>query len=226
MVASQNQVRFTTSGSLIVGTEQLSDLALVYDYAFGQWSVFTNCGGVDSVVWNGTHALAKSTGKTYTENTGSYEDDGAFVKLKLTTSWLSFAGVQGYQRVYRVFILGEYKSDHSLRVQLGYDFQPQFTFDQTLDAETLIAPGSWGSDATWGSGSLWGGAAPVEWFIAKPERQKCSTIRVSIEDTMSARTQLADGSYEPYGEGFSISNLALLVGVKRGGQRLAASRVT
>lgn len=225
LVASQNQVRFTTSGSLIVGTEVLSDLAIVYDYAFNQWSVFTNCGGVDSVVWDGTYAFAKSDGKTFTENTDSYEDAGSFVKLKLTTSWLSFAGVQGYQRVYRALVLGEYKSDHSLRVQIGYDFSPAFTYDQTLNAETVIAPGTWGSGATWGSDPLWGGAAPVEWFVAKPERQKCSSIRVSIEDSMDARSELADGSTEPYGAGFSISNLALLVGVKRGGNKLAASRV-
>jgi hypothetical protein len=42
---------------------------------------------------------------------------------------------------------------------------------------------------------------------------------------MDTRTVFANGTTEPYGAGFSISNLALLVGVKRGGNKLAASRV-
>lgn len=216
MVPGSNQVRWTSSGSVVIEDEPRTGVGLVYDYAFNQWGTFTNHDGVGATVWNGTYVYAKSDGRTYKENTSTFADAGAWVRFKLTTSWLTFAGVQGYQRIYRVGLLGDYKSEHSLRVRLGYNYAPSFSYSQDLDAESLVGAGTWGSDATWGSGSVWGGAPPVEWFCARPERQKCAAIRVSLEDVQTDTT----------GEGFSISNLALLVGVKRGPFKFTADRHT
>jgi hypothetical protein len=216
MVPGSNQVRWTSSGSVVIEDAPRTGVGLVYDYVFNQWGTFTNHDAVAATVWNGVYTLGKSDGRTWTEDSTTFADAGAWVRLKLTTSWLTFAGVQGFQRIYRVGVLGDYKSDHSLRIRLGYNYSAGFPYSQDLDAETLVGAGTWGSDATWGSGSLWGGADPVEWFCARPERQKCAAIRVSIEDVQT----------DTSGEGFSISNLALLVGVKRGPFKFTADRHT
>lgn len=215
VVPSTNQVRFTTSGTVTKddGSER-SDLVLVYDYLMNQWSTFTGIAAVDATVWQGVYVWAKATGRTYEEDATTSTDDGAFVQLRFVTSWISLGQLNGFQRIYRLLILGDYKGSHSLRVRLGYDYRPEYTFDQSVDATTVVGPDTWGSDATWGSGATWGGEYPTEWFRVSPARQKCSAMRICVEDVQTTA----------YGEGFSITGIGLLAGVKAGVNKMAAER--
>jgi hypothetical protein len=214
LVASQNQVRFTTSGSVEINNEVRTGVGLVYDYLVNQWSTSTGHGAVGAVIHSDDYVMVRSTGRAYRENTTLHTDAGAFVRLRLTTSWLSFAGVQGFQRVYRVMLLGEYKSGHQIRARLGFDFSPAFSFDETIDVESILDVGTWGSSATWGSDTVWGGEFPSEWFRVNCSPQKCSSIRLSIEDIEG----------ESPGESFTIAAAAFLVGAKAGTQKLNYTR--
>ena len=208
-------MRFTTSGTVTLENgETRTDLVLVYDYLMGQWATFTNVAAVDACVWQGVYVWCKSNGRAYEEDTTSNTDAGAFIQLRFVTSWISLAQLNGFQRIYRLIVLGDYEGAHSLRVRLGYDFTPEYTYDTSVDAETVTGPGVWGGEATWGSGSVWGGAYPLELFRVSPARQKCSAIRICIEDTQTSG----------YNEGFAIAGIGILAGVKSGTNKMAATR--
>jgi hypothetical protein len=151
LIANTNQVRFTLGN----GT------ALVYDYQRGQWSVFTNISAVDATLWNGVYVYAGANGTVQQETAGVYSDNGSFIAMRVVTGHLSLAGVQGLQRVYDALILGEYASDHKLRVKVAYDYSSSFT--QTDDITVV------------------GSTVPYQ-FRIQFNQQKCEALQLSIED--------------------------------------------
>jgi hypothetical protein len=160
MVPNTTQVRFTLSNGV----------ALVYDYylkderGIGQWSVFTNVSAVAATVFQGVYTYIKSSGQVNKENSSVFTDNGDFVQLSLETGWLSFAGLQGFQRVRRAAILGDYKSAHTLQIEAAYDF------DQAVNqTATVVATSS----------------PPYQWLLLLA-RQKCEAIKLAIQDNQSA----------------------------------------
>lgn len=196
LVPNTTQVRFITSDGP----------CLVYDYLFGQWSTFTNHEGEDCVIWDDRFVFLKSNGKVYKETPTVFLDDTSAIKLKLTSAWLSFAGLQGFQRVYRLMLLGDYKTQHKLIVRLGYDFNEYFTQEVTIDAGDLLENPLYGEDTPYGDSEYYGGAFRLYQFRIPFTKQKCQSVRFSIEDFQ----------FDNYGEGFSISSFALEIGVKKG----------
>ena len=170
-----NQVRFTL----------LSGVVLVYDYYLSQWDVFPNLSAADSVIYNNKFTYILPSGVVRSENT-TFMDDTSFIPMKLESGWLNLAGLQGYQRVYKILILGEYKSPHSLYVELFRDFN-ETAFQQTT-IPVLTAPTKY----------------QFRLFL---DIQKMESLKIRI-------TELQDGP--SYGEGFELSSIALAVGIKRG----------
>lgn len=113
MIANTNQIRFTLTN----GT------AIVYDYFMNQWSIFTNVAAVDSCIYQGNHTYLTSAGIVNEESIGVYLDPGNMpIALSLTTGWLSFAGIQGFQRVKKFLLLTEALVNDTLQVQINYDY--------------------------------------------------------------------------------------------------------
>lgn len=179
-----NQVRFTLSNGV----------QLMYDYFFQQWCVDSNISAVDSCFFEGKYTYLKSDGSTYQEDPGTYTDDGAFIPLSGTTAWLSFSGVQGFQRIYKALFLGEQKGNHQLQVGIAYNFDPTIVETYIIDA-TAISP------------------TVYQWRIF-PARQKCESIQFTFTDVQTSG----------FNEGFSISDLTLEVGGKGGVFKLPASQ--
>lgn len=204
VIPDQNIIIFTTE----------NDVALVYDYYMSQetgehtWSIFTNHQAVDSIIWkNNTFAMLKKNGAVYQQNKSKYTDGSSLIPLKLRTAFMSLAGLQGFQRVKRAAILGEFKGPHKLQVQVSYDFNEQFSYEYTVDATALFASDLWGSGAVWGSDTVWGGPySPYHFVLPALTRQKCQSISFTISDSQSSN----------YNEGYSISGLTLMVGMKQG----------
>lgn len=204
LVPNTNQIRFTTT----------SGVCLVYDYLFGQWSVFTNHRAVDATVFEKLFTFIDASGNVYQETVGTYLDNGLFIPLKLKTSWLSFAGLQGFQRVYQAIILGEYKSPHRLIGTVAYDFNENPEQQTYIDSSILgIYP--MGEDGgTYGEESPMGGAFPLYQFRLFMAKQKCQTVQLGLQEVQDS----------DYGEGLSISAFNFLVGMKSGTFKLPASR--
>lgn len=185
--------------------------ALSFDYFVGQWSQFTSVDAADSIIWNGQHTYLRSDGLVMRQNPDSFRDAGSFIRMKIRTAWLSFAGLQGYQRVYRVLLLGTYKAPHKLWVDVAYDFDP--TIRQTLEVTPTPAT-TYGSGSPYGSDSVYGGTfAPYQWRI-NLTRQKCQSIQLTIRDSQ------ASGS----GESCTLSGMTAVVGVIPGSNRMPATQ--
>jgi hypothetical protein len=200
-IPTTTQVRFTLD----------SGVALVFDTLVGQWAVFTNHAAVDSAIWLDSFIYLRSDGTALQESATAFSDAGSHIRLRVVTSWLSFASLQGFQRVYRAMILGEYVSAHSLLVQVAYDFNPAFVQADTI---TPSAPGAYGDDSPYGSGTPYGGEFPLYEWRVDFARQKCTAVQLSLEDVQSGSPS----------EGFSLSAITLLAGIKGGPNRVPATR--
>lgn len=206
LVPDTNQIRFTTA----------DNLCLVFDYYFQQWSTFTNHQAVGATLYDGKFCFVKSTGEVYKENSSIFTDGAQRIKLKLVSAWMNLAQLQGYQRLYKLLILGTYKSEHRLLVKFGYNFNSSFTQDCEIDVESVISPTAYGADSPYGSEAVYGGEYPLYQWRIFPKIQKCQSFRISIEDIMD----------DVFGESFSISNMRMEVGLKQGSNKTESGRST
>ena len=195
LVADTNQVRFTMSGGI----------ALVFDYLVGQWSVFTNVSAIDSAV-AGSIASVSAGGYVFVTPSGvvnrelpsidSHLDGIAFIPMTATTGWISLAGLQGFQRIYKILVLG-YSGGGSVSTSttIGYDFGAN-----TQTATESISAGASGQ---------------YQWRIFTSQ-QKCEAIQISVSDTATLDT----------GGALQFSGFALEVGLKYGAFKLPAAQST
>ena len=203
LLADVNEVRFITN----------DDTCLVYNYFFkdetgiGQWSTFTNHTAEDCEIWQNKFVFLKANGQVWVENKTLFSDSNAPIVLSLTTAWMSFAGIQGLQRIYRMILLGEYKSPHKLQVEVGFDFMPTFSQSSLIELSDIYTITAYGDDTPYGSGEYYGGEFPLYQFKTHMTKQKCQSVRFKISDNQNAVTGA-------YGEGFNITNIAMEVGVK------------
>ena len=137
----------------------------------------------------------------YKENE-AFGDNGTPIKLKLESGWLSFAGVQGFQRIYRILLLGEFKSAHKLRIRVSYDYVDTYVQEKIIDTSDFINSSTYGSGATYGSDETYG-ASNLYQLRLDFARQKCQSIKITIEDVQAS-----------HGEGLELSNINFVIGVK------------
>jgi hypothetical protein len=215
-IPDTTQIRFTSKE----GT------TLVYDYFVGEWSVFQNQMAEDCCLFQNQMMFLQADGQAMQEmapifvdgvevQAPSFMDNGEYIKMKLITAWLSLAQMQGWERVRELVILGDYKTPHSLTVQVAYNFIPIFVQRDIIPAGLLLQPQAYGEGSPYGSpvDIPEGGPFPLYQFRVFMNQQKVQSIQFSIEDN----GQL------PYGEGFSLSNMALEVGVKKGLKKMPAN---
>jgi hypothetical protein len=159
-VQGQNLVRFLLDGNKI----------LEYDYLVGQWSTsLSHTDAADICAAGGDFNLLRSTGAMLREGTG-FDDAGTDYALKLDTAWINRGDLLGYQRIWWAYLLGEYKSAHTLNVEVFYDYvdtaAETFTVALTSDPSPYL-------------------------FRFQPARQRCSAIKVRVYDSAQAGTSEA-----------------------------------
>ena len=209
LIPNTNQVRFTS----VEGT------TLVYDYFVKQWSVFTKIEAVDSAIFENQFTYIDPRGNVWKETPGQYLDGAAPIKIKIRTSWLSFAGLLGFQRIYQMMILGEYKSLHKLIVSIAYDFNPNPTQQTYINAGSDLQPLASGEISPYGGSAddesnVYGGAYPLYQYRVDMDIQKCEAIQFILEEV----------PLPSYGEGLSLSGFTTLVGIKQGLYKIPANR--
>ena len=205
LVEDRNQVRFTLDGGP----------CLVYDYFFEQWSTFTNYAASDGVSWQGNYMHLKSTGIVGREVVDQYVDNVSNVKLRLETAWIKMNTLQGFQRVYSLRLLGNYASEHILQSKIFYDYQDYYADSCLFYTSGTLASDVYGSVSPYGSsGSVYGGTDSVYQFKHFPTTQQCQAVKFIFEDVISGTP----------GESFSINEVALDVGIKKGGFGLPPSK--
>jgi hypothetical protein len=205
-----NEVRFTT----------VDGFTLVFNYYFQQWSTFTSQNIKDSVIWDTKFVYLASDNTLHKESTTDFRDSGSPVKLKVGTGWVKLTGLQGFQRVYRTMVLGEYKTRHRLRMKIYVDYSR--TAVQTIEftpSEVLSVDSGFYGDGVYGVESPYGqDGNGVYQFQAHMKRQKCQAIRIEIEDV--ADNALDAGNTES----LSLTGVSFQVGAKRGQAKLASGK--
>ncbi len=214
-IPSTTQVRFTLD----------SGITLMYDYFYQQWGSFVNIPATSSTVYQGLHTYLNSYGQVFQETPGKYLDNSSPTLMSFTTSWLNLAGVQGFERFYHFYLLGQFITPFKLNVQIAYDYNSSATQNVIVKPDNYGAP--WGvSPSLWGGPPNWGGTPGNGWeatsnvFEARvfPQRQKCESFQLTINE-------LSDPAYpNSAGAGLTLSGLNIVAGLKRGFRTSKASR--
>lgn len=101
-----------------------SGVSLYYDYERQQWSTFTNHEGYDAAVVDGTYHYLRTNSVVFQETPGVHADGNARIRLMFETAWLHLVEhLQGFQRFWKLLLLGTWSSPHQLGVshRLSYD---------------------------------------------------------------------------------------------------------
>lgn len=195
-IPGTNQVRFNLDTGVV----------LVYDYYYGQWGTFNNVPGISSTLYQGMHTYLRSTGLVRQETPNLYLDGTDPVLVKVTTAWFKLTNLQGFQRAYCFYLLGQYLSAHKLNIEIAYDYNPSIA--QSLVITPTNSNTYFGDDTLFGSGSPFGGPSSVEQWRVFFKTQKCQSVQISITEIYDATKN------QPAGEGFSLSGLNLVFGGK------------
>ena len=204
LIENTNEIRFTTT----------DNFCLVYDYRVQQWSTFTNHDANDGIIWNNTYHYLKSSGKVLQETASFYKDENAPVRLLIETAWIKLNDIQGFGRVWRAIVLGDYFTQHVLRVSVGFDYQGFYNEVHDYDYNSSDGLEAYGVDTPYGDGTYGGTSDGVFQFRMHLSQQKCQAIRFKFEDVVNL---IIDQSY-------ALSSLQLEVGLKQGVKKLAAAR--
>lgn len=181
VIPETTQVRFTLD----------TGVTLLYDYFFDQWSIFTGITAQSSTLYNGLHTFIDQSGNVFQETPGVYADGTNPVNMSLQTGWIDLTGLQGYERAYYFYLLGEYFSSHTLQLQLAYDYNP------TIEQSTTITPAQVSPIPV--------STSNVEQWRVFLQRQKCQAFQLTITEVDAI-----------VGEGLTLSGLNLVIGKKKG----------
>ena len=114
-----------------IDTESLRMLTsagiIEHDTFFNSWSFNTGLTPLDAAIYNNQFYLLADDDVVYKENRSVYKDNAASYAMSMVTGWLSFAGLVGYHRFLRLFLKATYKSVHTLKISLAYDYSDSYT---------------------------------------------------------------------------------------------------
>jgi len=167
LVEDKNQVRFLLKDQVM----------LVYDYLVDQWSVFDGphtgeapytWNSVDSAIWQNIYVMIGSDATIYREGVTWVDLSGTYVPLDFTTSWIKLSGLQGYQRIWWISLLGEIYGQCIITVELSYDYVDTVYQTITIPVDATLA------------------ADPPAQMRIKPDLQKCEAIKIRVVDAAIA----------------------------------------
>jgi len=151
------------------------------------------------VVWQGRTVHLETTTTPTTEAFGPYESEdtiytdgytNAGYGLAVETGWLKLAGLQGYGRARWLAVLGEQRSNHTVRVRVAYNYVETWVMNKTVVVTAT--------------------AGNPQQHRLRFSRQKVEAIKIRIEDESQAGTR----------ESVKLTGLALQIGVKTGVYRI------
>lgn len=192
----------------------------IYDTFSQQWSISTAWGDKKAFFWTGIGSTNKkyirvrnSSPKLLYEDTSTFQDDSIDTNLKIRTGWITMDQFLGFERLYRIIILGRYQSDHTLIVRLFYDNVPQVV--ETFQIANTSSTAANYTDANiYENDSFAGNAYPLEMTV-KPANQKCTSIRLEIEDSELLVSP---------GQGLEIVGINFVIGVKNVAHKIRAAQ--
>jgi len=207
ILKDSNEIRFVTD----------ADCTLVYNYYFKRWATYTTPGALDATTWQDSKYVYLTPTKTLQEDSTTYLDDGSYVQTTIRTGWIKLSSLQGYQRAYRVALIGEYHNNHIFQVKQFYNYSDTVKATTNITANTLVNVATYGDSATYGADDFYGGSANDEVYQTRIhlKQQKCESISFEIVDAIQGTNA---------GRGFSLEGIALEIGGKSGIFRTSNTR--
>jgi hypothetical protein len=205
-VPETNQCRFT------LNTGQ----TLMYDYFYGQWGTFVGVPAISACIYEGLHTFINSFGAAYQESPDLYLDGSNPVLMSFITSWFNLAGLQGYQRAYFFYLLGQYLTPHKLQLGIAYNYNPAVTQSTLISPDNFSsgfgdapAQSPFGQQTPMGGGSSDGLGAVERWrvFLAQ---QRCQAFQLILQEVYDPSFGI------PAGAGLTLSGINLVTGMNRG----------
>jgi hypothetical protein len=196
-VPGTTQVRFTLD----------SGITLMYDYFYQQWGTFAGVPAISSTLYQNLHTFLNDLGDVFQETPGIYLDGSNPVKMQFTTSWINLAGLQGYQRSYFFYMLGQFVTPHYLQCGIAYDYNPAIVQSTIITPDNYSLP--YGGDSPYGQGNPYGGPGDVEQWRIFLANQRCQAIQLSIQEIYDSSLNV------PAGEGLRMSGINMLISTIR-----------
>ena len=183
-----------------------SGSTLLFDYDRDQWSTFSNHEGLDAIVVGGSYYYLRNDGRVFVETPDVYVDGTSMhIPMLIETAWIRFSNyLQGWQKVLHAEFLGEYESQHTLRVRYRLDYQDGYSAPIDIDVDSNYNPGNYG-DGSYGSGAYGGvGGDSTVYQESIHLNRRCQAISFRIEDVEQAAN---------FGAAFQLSELLLIGGM-------------
>jgi len=207
VVADQNQVRFTTTGSR----------QLVFDYAQNAWSTFSNTHGIAAIMWDQRFVFLRADGQAWIENPDSYNDGGYSYPLRILGAWHKpdGAGAQRLCRFKALHILGDYHSAHKLVCRFRYSYHEEYD-ELTFDPAGIVATDKYGYTGAYGAlPVVYGGAGSSSYQVTfHPPQQRAKALQWELYDIPTTE---ADRGYE-------VIDLTIEAGMDQHAKKLPASQ--
>lgn len=176
VVESQHHIRILTEGRM-----------LVWDYEADQWAEWPIADLAHGVLWRGQHVVIAGA-----EVLAQSDTLGAPVQLDVETGWIATGGIQGFQRVWWIMVLGQLLSTCRVRIRLARDYVDDVYFDDKI---WTPSPGTIGGPMQVRHG---------------PSIQQVQGLKVRITALHASLDQA------PVGGGFNLTALSLECGVQQG----------
>ena len=152
LVENKNIVYFQTTSRI-----------MIYDYLIDRWSVDT-IAAIGLTIFNNKPVILKSANTISFESTAYADQFGVTttgIAMLVETGWIKTTGIQDFGRIVNALILGKYKSAHTLRVDVYYDYVE--TVASSYDLTHNVAQS-------------------VYQFRIQLKQQKCESIKFKIYD--------------------------------------------
>jgi len=178
---------------------------LLWDYERNQWSKWTNHEGFDACVVDGLYHYLRTDGRVFRETPGLYQDDNSHIPMVIETAWIKLAGyLQGWQRILWAYIIGTWKSSHTLSVKWRIDYNAGYSAPVLMDVDTNYNPSDYGEDG-YGDGPYGGSEGDTTRYQRRIHlNRRCQAIQFRIEDVEAT---------DAFGAAFELSELLLIGGV-------------
>lgn len=222
---AENVVRFTTEEGTI----------LSFDYFYNNWYTEIGINLVSTAIYRG-NLVGVSAAKVISKSFDGYYKKKEPYIMTVSTPWIKMAGLQGFQRIYKALLLGDFVSTNVLSLGIMYDFVDEvvdWLYYRKFTGNSYGTP-QWGQIQPIGSQNpKYGQSDPIvpqnpnavfgyvedsryEIQFNMP-RQKCQAIRFIITDGF-------DNLNTDTGNSFTITEFAIIAGIKSDSVKLPITK--